>query len=118
MYYTYVLTNFSKSVLYTGVTSNLIRRLAEHYFQRGNEKSFTGKYHCYNLVYYEEYKYVSDAIAREKTIKKWPRAWKNNLINKENPNWIFLNNTLFDHWPPEDPPDKPGDDNQKTDKSG
>ena len=101
MYYTYILTNETKSVLYTGVTNNLIQRIAEHYFQRGNKKSFTGKYYCHNLVYYEEYAFITDAIAREKAIKHWPRSWKENLINKENPAWNFLNNTLFDDWPPD-----------------
>ena len=100
MYYTYILTNLKKTVLYTGVTNNLIRRITEHYLQQSNNQTFTGKYNCHNLVYYEEFIFVNDAIAREKAIKHWPRVWKENLITKENPEWIFLNNTLFDQWPP------------------
>ena len=100
MYYTYILTNQRKTVLYTGVTNNLIRRISEHYLQKGNMQSFTGRYNCHNLVYYEEHIFITDAIAREKIIKNWPRAWKENLIASENPEWVFLNNTLFDYWPP------------------
>jgi hypothetical protein len=70
--------------------------------QKGNKQTFTGRYHCFNLVYYEQHRYISDAIAREKAIKNWPRAWKENLITKENPEWLFLNHTLFDCWPPVD----------------
>ena len=69
--------------------------------RKGNMQSFTGRYNCHNLVYYEEHIFITDAIAREKIIKNWPRAWKENLIARENPEWIFLNNTLFDHWPPD-----------------
>ena len=102
LYCTYILTNVKKTVLYTGVTNNLPRRVTEHYLQKGNKQTFTGRYHCFNLVYYEQHRYISDAIAREKAIKNWPRAWKENLITKENPEWLFLNHTLFDCWPPAD----------------
>jgi putative endonuclease len=99
MFYTYILTNLKKTVLYTGVTNDLVRRIAEHYSYRGNKRSFAGRYNCYYLVYYEEYTLIRDAIAREKAIKNWPRLWKENLIARENPEWRFLNDTLFDCWP-------------------
>ena len=66
LYFSYILTNPERTVLYIGVTNNLEARLAEHYFNRGKPKTFTGKYYCYNLIYYEEFQYVNAAIAREK----------------------------------------------------
>ena len=98
-YYIYILTNYNKTVLYTGVTNYLPQRLIEHYLKRGNQGSFTGKYNCFYLLYYESYKYVFDAIDREKEIKGWSRKKKGNLINTENPHWHFLNSTLME-WPP------------------
>ena len=68
-YYTYILTNQNKTVLYTGVTNDLKQRVTEHYMQRGIDKTFTGRYHCYWLLYFEATKYIKNAIAREKEIK-------------------------------------------------
>ena len=53
-------------MLYTGVTNNLPQRILEHFLKRGTSNTFAGRFHCYNLVYYEEYNNVKDAIAREK----------------------------------------------------
>ena len=64
-YYVYITTNSNKDVLYTGVTNNLYMRIIEHYLKRGTKASFTGRYYCYWLVYYEEFDYINDAIARE-----------------------------------------------------
>ncbi len=86
-YYVYITTNPGKTVLYIGVTNNLQRRLSEHRENRNNKLKFTGRYFCYNLLYYEEYKYINDAISREKEIKKWRREKKENLINTLNPKW-------------------------------
>jgi putative endonuclease len=98
-YHVYIITNVTKTVLYTGVTNNLQRRLTEHFLNQGKLNSFTGKYNCFYLLYYESYKYVFDAIDREKEIKGWSRKKKENLIKTENPNWLFLNSTLME-WPP------------------
>jgi len=98
-FYTYILTNSSKKVLYTGVTNNLERRLCEHYFGTDQKESFTNKYKCYYLLWYERYQYVNDAIAREKEIKGWMRNKKIKLIEKENPDLNFLNKDIMD-WPP------------------
>src|ERR1700759_4458706 len=98
-FYTYILTNYGKKVLYTGVTNNLERRLQEHYFGTDQEESFTSKYKCYYLVWYERYQYVNHAIEREKEIKGWLRIKKIKLIEEENPDWNFLNNDIMD-WPP------------------
>ncbi|MET3978531.1 putative endonuclease [Mucilaginibacter sp. UYP25] len=98
-YYTYILTNYTKKVLYTGVTNDIEKRLYEHYFGVDQGSSFTSKYKCFYLVWYERHQYVNHAIEREKEIKGWTRAKKINLIEQENPNWTFLNNNIME-WPP------------------
>ena len=88
MYYVYMLTTERNSALYIGFTSNLPRRVYEH----KNEliEGFTKKYHIHKLVYYEEYAEVTDAIAREKQLKRWSREKKNWLIATKNPSWNEL----------------------------
>ena len=94
-YWVYITTNPKKTVLYTGVTNDLERRMSEHIRDNMNDKkSFAGKYFCYNLIYFEYYSYIADAIAREKEIKNWTRAKKEVLINSVNPNWHFLNDDI------------------------
>ena len=88
------------TVLYTGVTNNLERRVTEHFYNRGDKRSFCGRYSCYNLVYYEEYENITCAIEREKEIKGWLRYRKLALIKTENPGMRFLNDELIDCWPP------------------
>jgi putative endonuclease len=90
-YFVYIVTNKYKTVLYTGVTNNLLRRKDQHQknAQSGDTRTFTGKYNVYHLVYFEEHKYVLNAIAREKEIKDWKREDKINLIEAFNPNWKF-----------------------------
>ena len=100
LYYVYILTNKIKTVLYTGMTNNLEQRIIEHYMDRIERKTFTGKYNCHFLIFYETYKYVNDAIAREKEIKGWLRIKKNKLISDFNPGWKFLNEELMGEWPP------------------
>ncbi len=91
MYYVYILTNRNKTVLYTGMTNNLVRRLTEHQENiRLGKKSFAAKYRCKHLVHFEEYTWVQNAIAREKEIKGWVRRKKLDLIKSENPNLDFL----------------------------
>jgi len=102
-FYTYILTNYNRKVLYTGVTSVLEGRLYEHYFGLNNTDqkiSFTTKYKCFYLVWYERHQYIQHAIEREKEIKGWVREKKIKLIEEENPNWEFLNQSIMD-WPPE-----------------
>ena len=95
-YYTYILTNKSKTVLYTGVTNNLIIRLQQHVEAAlNNKKTFTGKYKCIYLIYYEEHQWIQNAISREKEIKGWTRKKKIELIKIMNPNMDFLNSMLW-----------------------
>ena len=101
-YSVYIVTNFTKTVLYTGVTNDLQQRLVEHYLSRGDPQTFTGRYNAFYLLYYEDYRYVNDAIAREKEIKGWRRGKKTDLIKTFNPEMKFLNNELYDQWPPRD----------------
>ncbi len=98
-YFIYMLTNTAKTVLYVGVTNNLPQRVMEHYINRGSLKSFTGRYNCYFLLYFEKTQYIDIAIKREKQIKGWTRRRKIELINTINPNWNFLNNEIME-WPP------------------
>ena len=102
LYYVYIVTNPERSVLYIGMTNNLPQRLAEHYFNRGNPKTFAGKYYCYNLIYYEEFQYVRDTIAREKELKGWSRKKKEHLIKTKNNDLAFLNALICIHWPPKE----------------
>jgi putative endonuclease len=95
-YFVYIITNPEKTVLYTGVTNDLSRRLVEHYENRGKRQTFAGRYHCYNLVYYEHFSEIEHAIEREKEIKKWRREKKNKLIDNFNPGWKALNKMAFE----------------------
>ncbi len=97
-FYVYILTNKNKTVLYTGVTNSLEQRIWEHY--QGKD-SFTARYNAHFLLFYEEHKYIKNAIAREKEIKGWTRVKKEALIKAFNPDYIFLNEELFGNWPPE-----------------
>src|SRR5690348_8528941 len=102
MYNFYITTNSTRSVLYSGVTNDLCQRMVEHFLSRGGSNSFTGRYYCYWLIYFEEFDDVLKAIRREKEVKKWGRQKKVTLINSSNPEWKFLNYQLFDRWPPPD----------------
>ena len=91
-YYTYITTNPQRTVLYTGVTNDLDQRLEQHrQASLEQKKTFAGKYHCYNLIYFEYYSDIRVAIAREKEIKGWSRKKKVTLIAIFNPDWRFLN---------------------------
>jgi len=89
----YILANCSHSVLYIGVTSNILARIAEHRDKKYPD-SFTAKYNCYKLLYYENFPRIEEAIMREKQMKKWKRAWKERLIAEMNPTWMDLYETL------------------------
>ncbi|MBN8577736.1 MAG: GIY-YIG nuclease family protein [Cytophagales bacterium] len=94
-YYVYILTNKRHTVLYTGVTNNLERRVFEHKV-KSSKKSFTARYNCDQLVYFEEFLSIKEAIHREKQLKKYHRSWKVNLINGLNPEWADLSKDWFD----------------------
>ena len=100
-FYVYITTNSTKTTLYIGVTNNLKSRIFEHWSNRGQPGTFAGKYFCNNLIYFESFKYVKVAIAREKELKKWNRKKKEQLIATKNQEWVFLNTQLFTSWPPE-----------------
>jgi len=87
-YYVYILSNKRNGTLYTGVTSDIIKRVYEH--KHNVVEGFTNKYNVHQLVWYEIHISVELAINREKQIKKWKRAWKLELIEKENPEWNDL----------------------------
>lgn len=87
-YCVYIITNKPRGALYTGMTGGLEDRVARHKLGIGSK--FTIKYKCKLLVYYEEYQYVNDAMAREKQLKTWRRNWKIALIEKDNPGWQDL----------------------------
>ena len=87
-YCVYILASKKNGTLYTGVTNDLARRIYEH--KNNLVKSFTGKYDVHKLVYYECTEDIEAAIVIEKRIKKWNRAWKVALIEKNNPGWKDL----------------------------
>jgi putative endonuclease len=91
-YYVYILASKKNGVLYVGVTNDLLRRVWEH--KEHATKGFASKYFIEKLVYFEETQSIEPAIKREKQLKKWNRAWKVSLIEKENPNWLDLYETL------------------------
>ena len=87
-FYVYILASRIGGTLYIGVTNDLIRRVFEH--QQKVVDSFTKRHDVTRLVYFEVFEDIEQAIRREKRLKKWPRAWKISLIEKENPDWIDL----------------------------
>jgi len=90
--YVYIVSNVKRNVLYIGVTSNLYARIFEH--KNGLGSTFTIKYNCTDLLYYKFYKTIQEAINREKQLKKWKRAWKDDLIKSFNPGLIDLFNDV------------------------
>lgn len=92
-YYVYILANKKNGTLYVGVTSNLSQRIDQHTDKV--VEGFTSKYDIKKLVYVEQANNVEEAIYREKQLKHWNRAWKIELIEKENPDWKDLMNDLL-----------------------
>jgi putative endonuclease len=84
----YILASKRNGTLYTGVTSTLQQRVWQH--KTNQVKGFTSRYNVHLLVWYELHETMSSAIAREKAIKNWKRAWKVNVIEKLNPSWRDL----------------------------
>jgi putative endonuclease len=87
-YYVYILASGRNGTLYIGVTNDLVRRVYEH--KQGSVAGFTKKYGVANLVCFEQFNDAASAIQREKTMKFWPRQWKNNAVEKDNPGWRDL----------------------------
>ncbi|MGB3182054.1 MAG: GIY-YIG nuclease family protein [Cyclobacteriaceae bacterium] len=88
IYYVYIISNVHHTVYYTGFTNDLFRRTTEH--RDKIRKSFTAKYNCCKLLYYEEFDDAADALYREQLIKRYKRTFKENLINSMNPEWEDL----------------------------
>lgn len=84
----YMMASGQHGTIYIGVTSDLIRRVYEH--REGVLPGFTRKHGCERLVWYETRESMTGAIQREKSLKRWPRAWKCNLIERENQYWEDL----------------------------
>jgi putative endonuclease len=91
-FYVYILASMKRGTLYVGVTSDIARRVWEH--RQGQAGSFTRRYGVHRLVHVELHATAIDAITREKTLKRWPRAWKFALIERDNPEWYDLYRTL------------------------
>lgn len=92
-YFIYILSNKNRTTLYVGVTNNIIRRLSEH---KSTKTGFAYRYNCFDLVYYEHFTQILQAIAREKQIKKWSRSKKDKLIATKNPELKNLIDELTD----------------------
>jgi putative endonuclease len=92
-YYVYILASRRNGTLYIGVTNDLVRRLSEH---KGKlVPGFTRKYGVDKLVYFEEYASILEARTGERTLKRWQRVWKLELIEKMNPQWRDLTDELM-----------------------
>ena len=97
----YILAGARNGTLYVGVTNDLLRRVFEH--REGVTPGFTQRYGVKRLVWYEEHGEIGAAIAREKAIKRWRRAWKLALIEAVNPQWLDLWDVLHAALPPGEP---------------
>ena len=94
-YYVCILANRRYGVLYVGVTNNLSRRISQH--RQKVVRGFTAEYGVIRLVYFEEYASITEARARERSLKRWRRAWKLALVDQLNPEWRDL---AEDHFAP------------------
>ena len=86
------MTNKYNTVLYIGVTNNLLRRVYEH--KNKLIEGFSSKYNCSKLVWFIETQSIESAILKEKQMKKWKRKFKDNVINEMNPEWVDLYKTI------------------------
>ncbi len=92
-HYIYIITNKKHGVLYTGITHDLRKRIYQH--KNKTIEGFSSKYNLTNLVYYEHHTDKWAAAERERKLKNWKRNWKIDLVEKMNPEWIDLYDTLF-----------------------
>lgn len=90
---TYIMANRKNGAIYTGCTSDLPERVGQH--KQGVGSRFTEAYQCNKLVWYQPFDSILLAIKREKQIKRWPRQWKINLIERRNPVWLDLSGELL-----------------------
>ena len=88
LYHVYIMTNAPRGVLYVGMTGGLDFRVGQH--KTGHGAKFTKLYRARRLVYWEDFQYVNDALAREKQLKNWRRDWKIDLVEADNPDWQDL----------------------------
>ncbi|MBT8244390.1 MAG: GIY-YIG nuclease family protein [Winogradskyella sp.] len=86
--YVYIMTNKYRTTFFVGVTSNLSKRIAEH--ANGTGSLFTKKYNLKDLIYFEKFSDMNQAIDREKQLKNWHKEWKLNLIRETNPKFETL----------------------------
>ncbi len=91
-FFVYIMSTENNKVIYVGFSNDVKRRISE--YKSHLNSGFTWRYNICKLVYYESFKYVDQAIKREKQLKKWNREWKDNLINKSNPGWNDITSTL------------------------
>ncbi|MEM6475308.1 MAG: GIY-YIG nuclease family protein [Pseudomonadota bacterium] len=91
--FVYILTNRKDGTLYIGATADLSARIEQH--RRGTVSSFTKKYQCHRLVWFEYFENIHDARQTERRMKAWKRAWKIRLIEEANPDWQDLTDTLI-----------------------
>ncbi|MEQ8356073.1 MAG: GIY-YIG nuclease family protein [Kiloniellaceae bacterium] len=91
-YHVYILASCKHGTLYIGVTNDIARRVWEH--RQGRGSKFVQKYRVTRLVYVEAHEEIARAIQREKTLKEWQRAWKIQLIERDNPDWEDLYDRL------------------------
>ena len=87
-YYVYLMASAPRGTLYTGITSDLVRRVHQH--RTGSVPGFTATYAVKRLVWFEVFHDVDQAILREKRIKRWRRGWKYDLVEKDNHGWVDL----------------------------
>ena len=92
MFYVYILASKPHGTLYTGMTSDLLKRIWEH--KNKAVPGFTRRYGVDQLVWFEAHETTEAALRREKQIKEWKRDWKINLIERENRRWADLSSTL------------------------
>lgn len=90
--FVYILTNRKDGVLYIGVTTDLSSRVEQH--KLGKVSSFTKKYNCHHLVWFEWFEDLNDAQRQERRMKKWNREWKVKRIEEHNPAWDDLSRTI------------------------
>jgi len=88
----YIVASARHGTLYIGVTTDLVRRISEH--RQEFIPGFSKKYGCKRLVWFEPHESIVSAIQREKSLKRWPRDWKTNLIERDNPDWDDLYDAL------------------------
>ena len=86
--YVYMIANRKNGAIYTGVTAEICQRIVQH--RERTDSRFAKQYEIYRLVYVEPHDEIDVAISREKAIKKWRRAWKIELIERDNPDWRDL----------------------------